>query len=62
MIYKVKFSHSAISHPSQKKAFYRLGKEVYRHPKGYFIVLEFQGKGGTFRECFRPNEIKEWIR
>lgn len=29
------------------------GREIYRHPKGYFVTLEFQGKGGCFRECFK---------
>lgn len=34
-----------------------IGKEIYRHPEGYFVVLEFQGKTGRFRESFYPNEL-----
>ncbi len=33
------------------------GREVYRHPKGYYVTLEFQGKGGCFRECFEPSKL-----
>jgi len=39
----------------------RKGKEVYRHPEGRFIVLEFTGKSGKFRETFWPEEIEKVI-
>lgn len=35
----------------------REGKEVYRHPEGRFVVLEFQGINGKFRESFWPEEL-----
>ena len=52
MTYKVKFTHSDKSHAHINCAELREGKEVYRHPKGYFVVLEFEGRSGKFREAF----------
>lgn len=57
MISKVKLTHSIKSKAHMSRAKVREGKEVYRHPKGYFVVLEFQGKSGKFRESFWPEEI-----
>ena len=57
MIYKVKFTHSDKSRAHIDRAKVREGKEVYRHPEGLFIVLEFQGVGGRFREAFWPEDI-----
>jgi len=39
-----------------KKAL-KIGREVFRHPKGYFIVLEFRAKGGRYRESFYPEML-----
>ena len=33
------------------------GKEVYRHPRGHFVVLEFQGESGKFRGAFWPEKV-----
>ena len=57
MTYKVKFQHSGKSRTRIDGAEVREGTEVYRHPKGYFVVLEFQGESGNFREAFWPEEI-----
>lgn len=35
-----------------------IGKLIYRHPKNYFVTLEFQGVEGKFRESFFPEEVK----
>lgn len=59
MIYKVKFTHSDTNLIKQSSYCLREGKEIYRHPKGRFLVLEFQGKMGKFRESFRPEELLE---
>ena len=59
MICKVKFSYSDKSHANIGRAKVREGKEVYRHPEGRYIVLEFQGVGGKFREAFWPEEIEK---
>lgn len=55
--YKVRYTYSQSAHPRHKEYFNRIGIEVYRHPKGYFVTLEFQGKLGKFRESFRPSEL-----
>jgi len=39
----------------------REGKEVYRHPRGYFVVLEFEGESGKFREAFWPECQQELL-
>lgn len=52
MNYKVMFTHNR-----ERGYVLREGKEVYRHPEGRFVVLEFQGVGGRFREAFWPEEI-----
>jgi len=46
MTYKVKFTHSDKSRAHSDRAEIKEGKEVYRHPEGRFVVLEFQGVGG----------------
>ena len=57
-IYRVRFTHHTHhSYAMRQSYFVREGVEVYRHPEGYFVVLEFQGKTGRFRECFYPNEL-----
>lgn len=54
---KVMFTHS--SRRAKKESYEeRECTEVYRHPKGYFIVLEFTGISGNFRESFWPEEIE----
>lgn len=57
MTYKVKFTHSG----KRRALKIREGREVYRHPQGRFIVLEFEGKSGKFREAFWPEEIVKVI-
>ena len=57
MTYKVKFTHSGKSRARIDGIEVREGKEVYRHPEGRYIVLEFQGKSGKFREDFWPEDI-----
>jgi len=52
MTHKVKFTHSDKSRTHIGRAKVREGKEVYRHPEGRYIVLEFQGRSGKFREAF----------
>lgn len=55
MNYKVMFTHSDKGQERGHKL--REGTEVYRHPQGYFVVLEFQGVRGRFREAFWPEEV-----
>ena len=57
MTHKVKFTHSNKSRARINRAKVREGKEVYRHPRGYFVVLEFQGESGKFREAFWPEKV-----
>ena len=57
MTHKVKFTHSNKSRAHIDRAKAREGKEVYRHPRGYFVVLEFEGESGKFREAFWPEDI-----
>ena len=57
MIHKVKFTHRGNGRAHINRAGLREGREVYRHPKGYFVVLEFKGKSGKFREAFWPEEL-----
>ena len=52
-MFKVRFN----PRNTDKTAYIREGTEIYRHPKGYFVTLEFQGKIGKFRESFRPSEL-----
>jgi len=54
---RVMFSHSDKSLTRIDRAEVREGTEVYRHPEGYFVVLEFEGKSGKFREAFWPEQI-----
>jgi len=55
--YKVQYLSSDIINNLKKRNTERIGTEIYRHPKGYFVTLEFQGKLGKFRESFRPDEL-----
>ncbi|NLG89787.1 MAG: hypothetical protein GX494_11385 [Clostridiaceae bacterium] len=57
MTHKVKFTHSDKSHAHINCAELREGVEIYQHPEGYFVVLEFEGKGGKFRKAFWPEEV-----
>ena len=57
MTYKVKFTHSDKSRARKDGIEVREGKIVYIHPRRLFIVLEFQGESGKFRESFWPEEI-----
>lgn len=59
MMHKVRFTHSDKSCVNINYTELREGKEVYRHPEGRYIVLEFQGQSGKFRESFWPEEIIE---
>ena len=57
MTYKVKFTHSDKSRTRIDGIEVREGKVVYVHPRRLFIVLEFQGESGNFREAFWSEEI-----
>lgn len=57
MTYNVKLSHSYKSRAKMFNAPIREGKIIYKHPEGRFIVLEFEGRSGKFRESFRPDEL-----
>ena len=59
MTYKVKFTHSDKSRAHINRAELREGKVVYIHPRRLFIVLEFQGESGKFREAFWPEDIEK---
>ena len=59
MTHKVKFTHSDKSHAHINRAEVREGKEVYRHPRGHFVVLEFEGESGKFREAFWPENVEK---
>lgn len=48
-----------LSYQSKTEASPRIGKLVYRHSKGYFITLEFNGAEGKFKESFYSDEVKE---
>ena len=61
MTHKVRLSHSATSHAHINSLRVREGVEVYRHPEGRFIVLEFEGQGGKFREAFWPEQIMRMV-
>jgi len=39
----------------------REGVGIYLHPRGRFVVLEFEGESGKFREAFWPEEIVKAI-
>lgn len=36
-----------------------IGKVVYIHPKGRYVVLEFDGPIGKSREAFYPEQLTE---
>ena len=55
--WRVKYMSQDITMNRKERGTDRIGTEVYRHPLGYFIVLELQGKGGKFRESFRWDEV-----
>ncbi|MGI6141936.1 MAG: hypothetical protein ACOYEH_09445 [Caldicoprobacterales bacterium] len=60
MTCKVRFSHSDKSRAHINRAELREGEVIYKHPRGHFVVLEFQGVGGKFREAFWPEDtVKE---
>jgi hypothetical protein len=59
MTYKVKFTHSNKSRAHISRVELREGEEIYKHPKGYFVVLEFEGESGKFREAFWPEDIEK---
>lgn len=37
---------------------FMMGKVVYVHPQGRFAVLEFEGRWGTVRESFWPEQLR----
>ena len=49
--------HKSCGYDFCHRAEVREGTEVYRHPEGYFVVLEFEGESGKFREAFWPEEV-----
>ena len=57
MTHKVLYTHSDKSRTNITSAKIREGREVYRHPERRYIVLEFEGKSGKFREAFWPEEV-----
>jgi hypothetical protein len=57
MFWRVKYTHDKHVLYKNAQTFFREGKEIYRHPKGYFVTLELQGKGGKFNESFRLSEL-----
>ena len=57
MTHKVKFTHSDKSHAHINCAELREGEEIYQHPRGHFVVLEFEGRSGKFREAFWPEQV-----
>ena len=59
--FKVKFTHSGKRRAHIASVKIREGREVYRHPRGRFVVLEFEGESGKFREAFWPEEIVKAI-
>ena len=59
MTHKVKFTHSDKSRAHINCAELREGVEIYKHPRGHFVVLEFEGESGKFREAFWPEQIEK---
>jgi len=59
MTHKVKFTHSDKSHAHINCAELREGVEIYKHPRGRFVVMEFEGKSGKFREAFWPENVEK---
>ncbi|MGI5999244.1 MAG: hypothetical protein ACOX89_11360 [Lutispora sp.] len=57
MRHKVRFTHSNKSRAHINCAELREGVEIYKHPRGHFVVLEFEGESGKFRESFWPEDI-----
>ena len=57
MTHKVKFTHSDKSRAHITSAELREGEVIYKHPRGRFVVLEFEGESGKFREAFWPEDI-----
>ena len=57
----MKYKVEALSYETTKGKDVRghIGTVVYIHPKRHFVTLEFQGKGGKFRESFYLNELTE---
>lgn len=42
---------------TDRNSYTRRGKEVYRHPRNYYVILEFDGRDGRFRESYEPKEL-----
>lgn len=55
--WKVKYTHSDTARPRANVFFTRVGREVYRHPQNYYVVLEFEGRLDKFWEAFKPSEL-----
>ena len=62
MYCKVTFSHGDKGRTRQRSMWVREGTIVYQHPEGRFVVVEFQGKNGSFRESFWPEEVEAGVR
>ena len=48
-----------LSYHKNNESTVRIGRIIYKHPKGYFITLEFDGKLGKFKESFYPDQVME---
>ena len=59
MTHKVKFTHSGKSRAHISSAELREGEVIYKHPRGHFVVLEFEGVSGKFREAFWPKNVEK---
>jgi len=57
-MYKARFTHKRGGQINAESYQWREGRMIYKHPKGYFITLEFNGKIGTFRESYYPDQVK----
>lgn len=57
MFWKVRYTYDKHIDGPKSTVFYREGREIYRHPKGYFVTLELQGKHDKFNESFPLSEL-----
>ena len=57
MTHKVKFTHSDKSRVHINRAELREGEEIYQHPEGYFVVLEFEGEAGSLGRLFGRRKL-----
>lgn len=55
MYWKIRYTYPDAIRANKDNTFDRVGKEIFRHPKGYFVTLEFQDNTGRFRESFAPH-------